>query len=179
MFAETVSGVVASAQQGGTAHLARTEVRAAHPACSKAQSPPPPPLTHMLMYVCLPPGCQDGRAAPEGRPRQAGAAAGVLPCLICCHTPRNVAVLHKPPTCDTVTPLAFRTTTPATQPQLQDFSNKQQQLELQYRPVVAQLPALLEQLRPEELSQAAEFAALEGMREPLLQVRMGLWQFWV
>lgn len=37
--------------------------------------------------------------------------------------------------------------------------------------MVQQLPALLEQLRPEELSQAAEFAALEGMREPLLQVR--------
>lgn len=54
--------------------------------------------------------------------------------------------------------------------QLQQFSNKQQQLELQYRPVVQQLPTLLEQLRPEELSQAAEFAALEGMREPLLQV---------
>jgi hypothetical protein len=53
---------------------------------------------------------------------------------------------------------------------LQEFSSKQQQLELQYRPVVQQLPSLLEQLRPEELSQAAEFAALEGMREPLLQV---------
>jgi uncharacterized protein YkwD len=53
---------------------------------------------------------------------------------------------------------------------LQQFSNKQQQLELQYRPVMQQLTTLLEQLRPEELAQAAEFAALEGMREPLLQV---------
>ena len=60
--------------------------------------------------------------------------------------------------------------------QLQEFSGKQQQLELQYRPVVQQLPSLLEQLRPEELSQAAEFAALEGMREPLLQVGLLCWQ---
>lgn len=57
--------------------------------------------------------------------------------------------------------------------QLQEFSTKQQQLELQYRPVVQQLPTLLQQLRPEELSQAAEFAAQEGMREPLLQVNQG------
>lgn len=55
--------------------------------------------------------------------------------------------------------------------QLQEFSAKQQQLELQYKPVVQQLPTLLQQLRPEELSQAAEFATLQGMREPLLKVR--------
>lgn len=97
MFADTVSDVVASAQQGGTGHLAGIEAA--------------------KMDVVL---------------QKAVRARRVLQ-------------------------------------QLQDFSNKQQQLELQYRPVVAQLPALLEQLRPEELSQAAEFAALEGMREPLLQ----------
>lgn len=95
----------------------------------------------------------------------------MLPCLVCCYTPLNVTVPCQTANLHCHRPFAFRTTTPATQPQLQDFSNKQQQLELQYRPVVAQLPALLEQLRPEELSQAAEFAALEGMREPLLQVR--------
>lgn len=55
-------------------------------------------------------------------------------------------------------------------PQLQEYTTKQQQLELEYRPTVQQLPALLQQLRPEELSQAAEFAALEGMRGPILQV---------
>jgi hypothetical protein len=55
-------------------------------------------------------------------------------------------------------------------PQLQDFSAKQQQLELQYRPVVQQLPTLLQRLQPMAMSQAAEFAAVEGMRQPLLQV---------
>lgn len=54
--------------------------------------------------------------------------------------------------------------------QLEQHSTRQQQLELEYRPTVQRLPALLQQLKPEELSQAAEFAALEGMRGPLLQV---------
>jgi len=35
---------------------------------------------------------------------------------------------------------------------------------------VLKLPSLLQQLRPEELSQAAEFATSEGMREPVMQV---------
>jgi len=55
--------------------------------------------------------------------------------------------------------------------QLQEFSSKQQQIELHYRPVVQQLPTLLQQLQPEELSQAAEFAVVEGLRAPILQVR--------
>lgn len=54
--------------------------------------------------------------------------------------------------------------------QLQEFSSKQQQIELHYRPVVQQLPTLLQQLQPEELSQAAEFAVVEGLRAPILQV---------
>lgn len=63
--------------------------------------------------------------------------------------------------------------------QLQEFSGKQQQLELQYRPVVQQLPTLLQQLQPEELSQAAEFAALEGLRSPILQVWRVCMYMWV
>lgn len=55
--------------------------------------------------------------------------------------------------------------------QLQEYSQRQQQLELKYRPVVQQLPALQQQLRPEEMSAAAEFAATEGMRQPIMQVR--------
>jgi hypothetical protein len=54
--------------------------------------------------------------------------------------------------------------------QLQEYSQRQQQLELKYRPLVQQLPALQQQLRPEELSAAAEFALTEGMRQPILQV---------
>ncbi|KAF6257500.1 hypothetical protein COO60DRAFT_1222554 [Scenedesmus sp. NREL 46B-D3] len=53
--------------------------------------------------------------------------------------------------------------------QLQEYSQRQQQLELKYRPVVQQLPALQQQLRPEELSAAAEFALTEGMRQPIMQ----------
>jgi hypothetical protein len=37
--------------------------------------------------------------------------------------------------------------------------------------VVQQLPALQQQLRPDELSAAAEFALTEGMRQPIMQVR--------
>eukprot|EP00879_Flechtneria_rotunda_P007919 GHRR01008297.1.p1 GENE.GHRR01008297.1~~GHRR01008297.1.p1 ORF type:complete len:338 (+),score=146.04 GHRR01008297.1:547-1560(+) len=54
--------------------------------------------------------------------------------------------------------------------QLQDFGQRQEQLELRYRPVVQQLPSLQQQLHPGELSQAAEFAVSEGMRQPILQV---------
>jgi hypothetical protein len=36
---------------------------------------------------------------------------------------------------------------------------------------VQQLPALQQQLRPDELSAAAEFALTEGMRQPIMQVR--------
>lgn len=55
--------------------------------------------------------------------------------------------------------------------QLQEYVVRQGQLELKYKPVVQQLPSLLQQLRPEELSQAAEFAVAEGMRQPIMQVR--------
>jgi hypothetical protein len=55
--------------------------------------------------------------------------------------------------------------------QLQEYSQRQQQLELKYRPLVQQLPALQQALRPDELAAAAEFAATEGMRQPIMQVR--------
>jgi hypothetical protein len=58
--------------------------------------------------------------------------------------------------------------------QLQEYSQRQQQLELKYRPVVQQLPSLQQQLRPDELSAAAEFALTEGMRQPIMQV--GGWE---
>lgn len=55
--------------------------------------------------------------------------------------------------------------------QLQEYVVRQEQLELKYRPVVQQLPHIQQQLRAEELSQAAEFALSEGMRQPIMQVR--------
>ncbi|KAF8073127.1 hypothetical protein HT031_000788 [Scenedesmus sp. PABB004] len=56
---------------------------------------------------------------------------------------------------------------------LQEAAAKQEELERRFAPAVRALPALAAELRPEQLAAAAEFAATEGMRAPLLAVTGG------
>jgi hypothetical protein len=55
-------------------------------------------------------------------------------------------------------------------PQLQEYDSRHRRLQQEYQPLVARLPQLQQQLPPEQLLAAAEFAASQGMQEPLSQV---------
>jgi hypothetical protein len=53
---------------------------------------------------------------------------------------------------------------------LQEYDRRHSRLQQEYQPLVSRLPQLHQQLPPDQLLAAAEFAASQGMQEPVSQV---------